>query len=83
MPKAPDRAELADALRGYADDVSKGTTTVPALQLVVDDAGTRLRVVPRVLHDVMCPWRVATPQDTEPVVLGCAGCGLCYPRVQP
>lgn len=51
------------------------------LRRVVLD-GFTLRVIPRALHDVLCTWRVATPQGTEPEVLGCAGCGLCYPKAE-
>lgn len=73
------RDELAAQLHAYADEVATGAVDVPALR-IVHDGEHRLRVIPRVLHDVICRWRVATAQDTEPVVLGCAGCGLCYPR---
>lgn len=79
MPAPIDRAELAAALHTYAHRIADGTADVPALRVVLDGEH-RLRVVPRVLHDVLCRWRVATPQETEPVVLGCAGCGLAYPR---
>jgi hypothetical protein len=75
----PDRAQLAAELHAYADAIAAGTADVPALRIVMDGQH-RLRVIPRVLHDVICRWRVATSQETEPVVLGCAGCGLCYPR---
>jgi hypothetical protein len=47
----------------------------------VDHEGVRMRVIPRALHDVLCTWRVATPQGTTPEVLGCAGCGFCYPQL--
>jgi hypothetical protein len=30
----------------------------------VDHEGVRMRVIPRALHDVLCTWRVATPQGT-------------------
>lgn len=46
----------------------------------VEHEGHRLRVIPVVLHNSLCKWRVATPQGTTPEVLGCAGCGFCYPR---
>ena len=77
-----DRAALASELHAYADTIAAGTTPVPAMRHDEAD-GVRLRIVPRVLHDVLCTVRVATPQDTTPVVLGCAGCGLCYERTAP
>lgn len=78
-PTRAQRVELAAELHRYADAVATGAVDVPALRIVMDGEH-RLRVVPRVLHDVLCRWRVATAQETEPVVLGCAGCGLAYPR---
>ncbi|MDH6460156.1 hypothetical protein M2302_000307 [Micromonospora sp. A200] len=74
-----DRAALAAELHAYADAVAAGTEPVPAMDVVYDGA-FRMRVVPGVLHDLLCAWRIATPQDTDPVVLACAGCGLCYPH---
>lgn len=74
-------AALAAELHAYADAVAVGTEPVPAMRRMTVDEWS-LKVVPRVLHDVLCTVRVATPQDTDPVVLGCAGCGLCYPREQ-
>ncbi|WP_326564521.1 hypothetical protein [Micromonospora peucetia] len=75
-PPTP-RERLAAELHAYADAVAAGTVDVPALR-IVQDGDYRLRVVPRVLHDVLCRWRVASAQETEPVVLHCHGCGLCY-----
>ncbi|MEU4640869.1 hypothetical protein [Micromonospora sp. NPDC023814] len=75
-----DRGQAAAELHAYADAVAAGTATVPALRVVTDVNGHRLRVLPRAVHNVLCRWRVASPQDTVPVVLGCAGCGFCYPR---
>lgn len=74
-----DRAQAAAELHAYADAIAAGTASIPALRHV-NDGGNLLRVVPRAIHNVLCGWRVATPQDTTPVVLGCAGCGLAYPR---
>jgi hypothetical protein len=75
-----DRAQAAADLHAYADAIAAGTADIPALRHVNDSSGNRLRVVPRAIHNVLCGWRVATPQDTTPVVLGCAGCGLAYPE---
>lgn len=72
------REALAAELHALADAVAAGTVPVPAMRHDEVD-GYRLRIVPRVLHDVLCAWRVASPQETDPVVLGCAGCGLAYP----
>lgn len=73
-----DPAATAAALHAYADAVAAGATPVPALRWDEVD-GFRMRIVPAVVHDLLCGWRVATPQESDPVVLGCAGCGLCYP----
>ena len=73
------RAELAAQLHAYADAIADGHEPVPALQIVEAD-GFRMKVVPVVIHNLLCAWRVATPQETDPVVLGCAGCGLAYPH---
>ncbi len=79
-PTTAQRAALADQLHAYADAIAAGTAPVPALRY--QQAGdTELRVVPRLIHDVLCEVRIATPQtDTDPEVLHCAFCGLCYPR---
>ena len=77
-----DRVALAAELHAYADTIAAGTAPVPAMRHA-DADGVRLRIVPRALHDVLCAVRVATPQDTTPVVLGCAGCGLSYERTAP
>lgn len=73
------RAELAEQLHAYADALAAGHEPVPALQIVEAD-GFRMKVVPVVIHNLLCAWWVATPQETDPVVLGCAGCGLAYPH---
>lgn len=82
--KPIDPATAAAELHALADAIAAGTVPVPALRHDEVD-GYRMRIVPRIVHDVLCPWRVASPQETDPVVLGCAGCGLCYPpeRVDP
>jgi len=74
---ATERAELAGQLHALADAIAAGSESVPAMHRL-DADGVRLRVVPPVVHDVLCAWRVASPQDTVPVVLACAGCGLSY-----
>ncbi|MEU5946275.1 hypothetical protein ABZ793_12020 [Micromonospora sp. NPDC047465] len=74
------RAQAAADLHAYADAITAGTANVPALRHVNDSSGNRIRVVPRAIHNVLCGWRVGTAQDTTPVVIGCAGCGLAYPR---
>jgi len=76
-----DRAALAAELHAYADAIAAGTEPVPAMSRVADGEVT-LKVVPRVVHNVLCAWRVATPQDTSPVVLACVRCGLCYPSAE-
>lgn len=75
-----DRAEVAAELHRYADQVAAGQAVTPALTSVQRADGGVLSVVPRVLHDVLCSWRVASGQDIGPEVLACAGCGLAYPK---
>jgi hypothetical protein len=79
MSDAPamSRAALAAKLHTLADAVAAGDVPLPAMRHDQVD-GHRLRIVPRTVHNLLCAWRVATPQETDPVVLGCAGCGLCY-----
>lgn len=60
-----------DRLRAELDEIG-------AMQ-VIEHEGCRLRIISSALHDRLCNRRVATPQGTEPEVLGCAGCGFCYP----
>ena len=79
MSPADVRQQLAAELHALADDIATGIQPVPAVSVVYDGT-TRMRVVPRVIHDLLCAVRVATPQETTPVVLGCAGCGFCYPQ---
>ena len=79
--KPMDPAGVAAALRSLADSVDAGGTPVPLLRYVGE-----LRVVPRVIHDVLCVVRIATPQESvDAMVLHCAFCGLCYlrPSVDP
>lgn len=65
-------------LHTLADAVAAGTVPLPLMRY--DQAeGFRIRIVPRALHNLLCAWRVATPQETDPVVISCAGCGLAYP----
>jgi hypothetical protein len=74
------RADVATRLHALADAVAVGEQTLPAMR-VIDDEGHRLRVVPVVVHDLLCSARIATPQeDVDPNVLHCAFCGLCYAR---
>jgi hypothetical protein len=73
------RAELALRLHLLADAVASGDATLPAMDLVTDARDLhRLKVVPLVIHDLLCSARVATPQHTQPEVLACAFCGLAY-----
>lgn len=72
------REALAAELHAYADAVAAGTVPIPAMRHDKVD-GFRMRIVPRVVHNTLCAWRVATAQETDPVVLSCAGCGLAYP----
>jgi hypothetical protein len=72
-------ATSAAELHALADAIAAGAVRVPAMRYVELDESS-LRVVPRVLHDVLCDVRIATPQEgTDPVVSHCAFCGLCYP----
>lgn len=74
------RADVAARLHALTDAVAAGEQTLPAMQ-VIDDEGHRLRVVPVVVHDLLCSARSATPQEeVDPNVLHCAFCGLCYLR---
>lgn len=78
-----DAQRIAAGLRAIAASLEDGRRPVPR-------PGFGLRrvhgspVVPAVIHDTLCGWRVATPQgeDGEPDsdVMSCAGCGLSYPR---
>lgn len=77
MTATVNRAALAAELHAYADAIAAGTEPVPAMRRVTDGEAT-LKVVPRVVHNVLCSARVATPQDTDPVVLACIHCGLSY-----
>lgn len=75
-------AEIVSGLRALADEYETGYRHVPqpgqGLRRV---AG--LPVVPIVVHDALCGWRVASVQEAaDPDVLGCAGCGLGYLRTE-
>lgn len=68
--------EIASGLRALADEFESGYRRVPT-------AGEGLRrivgvpVVPVVVHDALCGWRVMSEQEqSEPRILACAGCGL-------
>jgi hypothetical protein len=64
----------------HTETVTEQLDAIDGMQ-VIEHEGRRLRVITSALHDQLCTWRVATPQGTEPEVLGCAGCGFCYPPV--
>lgn len=71
-------AEVTAGLRALADEFESGYRPVPrsgqGLRKVVGSP-----LVPIVVHDALCGWRVASLQEeSEPQVLGCAGCGLVY-----
>lgn len=70
--------EIVYGLRALADEFESGYRSVPTPgQPLRKIAG--VPVVPIVVHDALCGWRVATEQeDTDPTVLACAGCGLGY-----
>ncbi|MEU7802609.1 hypothetical protein AB0B10_25455 [Micromonospora arborensis] len=54
-----------------------GTPATAAAEL----NGSTLRIIPRVLHDLLCSARIATPQEgSDPLVSHCAFCGFCYPH---
>jgi len=75
-----ERTALAAQLHAYVDAIADGRAQPPAMRDHELD-GRRLRVVPRVLHDVLCEVRMATPQEgSDPLVSHCAFCGLSYPR---
>lgn len=68
--------EVVAGLRSLVDEFESGYRPVP-------EAGQGLRkiagvpVVPVVVHDALCGWRVMSEQEaTEPRILACAGCGL-------
>lgn len=71
--------EVAAALRALADEFATGYRPVP----VRGQGGWQVGgvpVVPIVVHDALCGWRVASLQEdaAPPAVLACAGCGLGY-----
>ena len=78
-----DARSIAAGLRALADALEDGRRPVPARGFGLRRVNTS-PVVPAVIHDALCGWRVATPQgeDGEPDsdVMSCAGCGLSYPR---
>ncbi|MEU7591409.1 hypothetical protein AB0A95_34600 [Micromonospora sp. NPDC049230] len=73
-----DRTDATLSLRTLAVAVTSGRAPLPLMR-VDDSEGHRMRIIPRLLHNVLCDWRIGTQQDTDPPVIGCAGCGFCYP----
>lgn len=80
MRKPITTAEIVRGLRALADEYESGYRSVPQPgEGLHRPAG--IPVVPIVVHDALCGWRVATEQDeTAPGVLACAGCGLGFLR---
>lgn len=70
------RDELARRLRALAVDVASGSFQLPRCGVGPDSSGGL--VVPAVVHDLLCGWRVRTLHNT-PGVSTCAGCGLAVP----
>ncbi|MER5608286.1 hypothetical protein AB0F93_03515 [Micromonospora tulbaghiae] len=73
-----ERAKAAGELHALAHAVAAGSVPLPLMRHDQAD-GYRIRIVPRVLHNALCSWRVGTKQDTTPPVVACNGCGLAYP----
>lgn len=80
MTRPPyDPAVLAEGLRVLADELESGARAVPLPGTSVRRIGGGAPVVPIVVHDALCGWRVASRQEeTDPDVLACAGCGMAY-----
>jgi hypothetical protein len=68
--------EIVSGLRALAEEFESGYRPVP----LPGQAGKRVAgvpVVPIVMHDALCRWRLMTRHDEiEPPVLVCAGWGL-------
>lgn len=75
-----DAAWVAARLRAYAADIETGRALMPLVRRV---AGLGSPVVPAPVHDLLCGVRVQSAQDTDPIVLGCAFCGLAFTARQP
>jgi hypothetical protein len=74
------REEVTEGLRALVDEFMSGYRPVPTpgqgMQRI-----NGLPLVPIVVHDALCGWRVSSTQDdSSPEALGCAGCGLAYLR---
>jgi hypothetical protein len=76
----PVRTSTCRALLAEVERLRAELDAIGGMQ-VIEHEGIRMPVITSALHDRLCKWRVATPQGTEPEVLGCAGCGFCYPPV--
>lgn len=78
MRKPIETAEVVAGLRALADEMEIGLYPTP-----ISGNGVRrvhgATVVPLVVHDALCGWRVASMQDdVEPPTCVCAGCGLGF-----
>lgn len=78
MREPIESAKVVAGLRALADEIELGLYPTPV-------AGAGLRrvhgatVVPLVVHDALCGWRVASMQDEiKPPTCVCAGCGLAF-----
>ncbi|MFC4951282.1 hypothetical protein [Pseudonocardia sp. GCM10023141] len=78
MRKPIEQAVVVAGLRALAEEMELGLYPTPV-------AGQGLRqikgatLVPLVIHDALCGWRVASMQDDiEPPTCVCAGCGLAF-----
>lgn len=76
MAREIDTDSVIAGVRAFVDELESGYRPVPM-------PGVGLRqvagctVVPVVIHDALCGWRVFSRQDeTDPEVSACAGCGL-------
>lgn len=80
-PSTP--AQIAAGLRALADEYESGYRAVPGRGQGVRRVGGA-PVVPIVVHDALCGWRIATLQEDSagasdgPPVQACAGCGMAY-----
>jgi hypothetical protein len=78
MRKPIETPVVVAGLRALAEEMELGLYPTPT-------AGQGLRrihgatLVPGVVHDALCGWRVASMQDgIEPPTCVCAGCGLAF-----
>jgi hypothetical protein len=68
---------VTEGLRTLIEEFETGRRPIP-LRGVGPRRSAGVPIIPIVVHDALCGWRIDSEKDDEPGVLACDGCGLAF-----